>query len=378
MTQARENFLQVLKSRLECCPDLESKLDELRQYKKEVSDLIYQTWTSHPLHLQRTMLDLSELADAILEETYCLARNELKPVYGDPYSATGAKSEWAIIGMGKLGGREMHFGSDLDLIFVYDHNGETRGAKTISNKEYFAKLAQRLISYLSLPTRKGFAYKVDTELRPSGNQGALVTSLDAWISYYQENAQLWERQAMLRARLIYAGGQFARSFSSLFRKLIFSSPFPSDLGDEMNHLRQRIEVELAKETATKWHYKKGYGGLIEFAVQYLQLRLGATQESLLTPNTVEAIDGLDKVQAWPSNDLGVFREAYFFYRRLEIYLEQEFSLKEGYLDLDHSSLSELSSRMGYESASRMIETWTRYRQEVRRIYLAILQNRVNP
>ncbi|MCE9625062.1 MAG: bifunctional [glutamate--ammonia ligase]-adenylyl-L-tyrosine phosphorylase/[glutamate--ammonia-ligase] adenylyltransferase, partial [Deltaproteobacteria bacterium] len=270
---------------------------------------------------------------------------------------------------------ELYLHSDLDLIFVYSRNGETQGRKSISNREYFAKLAQRIISYLSLPTREGFAYKVDTELRPSGNAGTLVTSLDSWITYYHEHAAQWERQALLKARLIFASGSFGREFQGLFRRLVFIKPFGEDLPKEIHHLRMRIEKELAKETERRWHYKKGFGGLldIEFTVQYLQMKLGKVFDNLLSPNTLEALSRLERRGILPADQIATLKRAYAFYRMLEIYLEAKYDFKEGYLDPNHDVLSDLAARMTFASREELLEAFSECRRKVREIYLKTLK-----
>lgn len=376
--QAQQHY-DELRRRLGTEGDLEAKLAALRIYKREVSRRIEADLTEGRLLLEPAMADLTHLADAILIATYDLAREELSHQFGLPRCKDNdgnfATSEFAIIGMGKLGGLELHLGSDLDLIFVYSRNGETQGRKSINNREYFAKLAQRIISFLSLTTRDGFAYKVDTELRPSGNAGTLVTSLDAWITYYHEHAAEWERQALLKARLIFAGPGFAKEFQGLFRRLVFLKPFPENLSAEIHRLRMRIEKELAKEGERRWHYKKGFGGLldIEFAVQYLQLKLGKVFDSILSTNTLDALGRLEQRGVLPKPDAEALKSAYVFYRMLEICLEAEFDLKEGYLDPGHESIEALAKRMSFASKDEMLKAFVEHRRRVREIYLKIFK-----
>lgn len=359
--------------------DLEAKLLELRRFKKNW----VREWESEllagGLGLDPVMGHLSDLADAVLIATLELAREELSHVYGLPRCKDNdgnyTASHLAVIGMGKLGGRELHFYSDLDLIFIYSRNGETQGRKPISNREYFAKLVQRLISYLTLPTREGSAYKIDTELRPSGNAGALVTALDSWISYYHEHAAHWERQALLKARLIQAGGNFGEDFRGLFRRLIFLKPFPEGLASEIHHLRMRIEKELAKEGPRRWHFKKGMGGVvdIEFTIQFLQMKLGKIFENLVSPSTLEALDRFDQRGILSKDEVRTLKDAYIFYRTLEIVLEAEFDLKEGYLDLEHEKLEELAGKLSLPNKENLVGIFGEYRRKVREIYLKTLK-----
>ena len=374
-----ERHYRELKKALSAQPDLEAKILELRRFKKSRVREWEAQLLAQALTLEQVMSRLTDFADAVLIGTLDLARDEISHTYGLPRCKDNdgnyLNSELAVIGMGKLGGAELHFYSDLDLIFVYSRNGETQGRRQLSNREYFAKLVQRLISYLTLTTYEGSAYKIDTELRPSGNAGALVTSLDAWISYYHEHAAHWERQALLKARLIHAGGAFGNEFRGLFRRLIFIKPFPESLAGEIHHLRMRIEKELAKEGPRRWHFKKGMGGVvdIEFTVQFLQMKLGKIFDTLVTPNTLEALDRLDQRGILPKSEIRILKNAYVFYRTLEIVLEAEFDLKEGYLDLEHERLEELAGKLSLPDKENLVGTFGEYRRQVREIYLRTLK-----
>lgn len=375
MNSRVDTYYRDLKKALAAQGDLEAKLLELRRYKKRQVAEWERELLAQELRLEAVMSSLSDLADAILIATLDVARDELSQTYGLPRCKDNdgnyAASQLAVIGMGKLGGSELHFYSDLDLIFIYSRNGETQGRKPISNREYFAKLVQRLISYLTLPTREGDVYKIDTELRPSGNAGALVTSIDSWISYYHEHAAHWERQALLKARLIQAGGTFENDFRGLFRRLIFLKPFPESLAGEIHHLRMRIEKELAKEGSRRWHFKKGLGGVvdIEFLVQFLQMKLGKIFDNLVTPNTLEALDRLDQRGILPPDEIQTLKGAYTFYRTLEIVLEATLDLKEGYLDLEHERLEELAGKLSLSNKENLVGLFGEYRRKVREIYL---------
>jgi glutamate-ammonia-ligase adenylyltransferase len=371
--------LKNLRPLLHAEKEYEQKLIILRNYKKDQFKRIEAGFPKNPTRLQEVMEDLAHLADALLIASYELAQEELRPQFGFPCfidsDGNFSQSELAIIGMGKLGGNELHLNSDLDLIFVYSRNGDTNGKRKITNKEYFAKLCQRMINILTLPTPWGYLYKVDTELRPSGRQGTLVTPIDAWLSYYHEHAESWEQQALLKARLIYASGEFSREFTGLFRRLIFLKSFKENLHEEIDHYRQRIEKELAKETEQKWNYKKGMGGLldIEFLVQYLQLKLGKVFEQLITPNTLEAIDRLSKRKILSAEMANTLQAGYQFYRTMEFFLESKFDLKEGFLNLEQPCIPELANEMGFKGKKDFLEAFGDYRNEIRGIYLNTLK-----
>ena len=170
--------------------------------------------------------------------------------------------------MGKLGGADLNYHSDLDIIFVYDHQGNTDGEKQISNHEYFAKLAQKIISILTMQTREGYVYKIDTRLRPSGNAGPLVTSLDSFLEYHRKEAQIWERQALTKARVVLGDQALACQIGDIIRQTVYGVSIDDDGRREIHRLRMRMENELAKETGDSYNIKTGRGGMVdvEFAV----------------------------------------------------------------------------------------------------------------
>jgi len=372
-------YWDPLRSLLSSQEDLEQKIDAIRIFKKEQTQPLQDKFLNGKLMLVKLMESLSHLADAILVQTYEMARETLRPILGTSRfkdnDGNFLPGEFAIIGMGKLGGRELHFASDLDVIFIYNRNGETFGAKNVTNQEYYAKITQRIIGYLTLYTRYGYAYKVDTELRPSGRAGALVAPLDPWTTYYHEMGQIWERQALLKARLIHATGEFGKDFTGLFNRLTFLKPFPELLSSEIHHLRARIEKELANESNQRWHFKKGYGGLvdIEFLVQYLQLKLGKIYEDLLTPNTFEALERLAKREVVSKNNIKILKKAYEFYRTLEIQLALRLQWPEGFLNPHGERIPQLAEWMHFKNADDFLGKFSFFRENVRRIYLETLK-----
>lgn len=377
--QKRNPLSDALQAELDGQEDLESKIDQLRKFKNEHTTPLKNRFLTGKIQIPELLSILSDLADTILMAAHRLARQEIHPSLGSPHfrDASGkiVPAEFALVGMGSLGGQEVHFGSDLDLIFIFNHKGETTGPRRITNREYFSKLTQRIINYLTLHTRYGYAYKVDTELRPSGQAGALVTPMGPWISYYQENAQTWEKQALLKARLIEAGPNQVEEFKGLFKRLIFLTPFSQDLTHEIHHLRIRIERELAKESEERWHFKKGYGGLvdIEFTIQYLQLKFGHLYEGLLLGNTLKAIKVLGNYDFLKDDVLKTLEKSYLFYRKLGIILELCFQLKEGYLNPKSDFLTELSHKMSFRNENEFLRTFKFFREEVRNIYLSTLE-----
>ncbi len=360
-------------------PDLESKLECLRIFKNEHFKEIQNKDLSAELSLPEVFRSLSEIADTVLDMALKIAEDETSKIYGYPTFIDNdgnlLRAEFAIVAMGKLGGCEVHYGSDLDLIFLYSRNGETEGRQIITNKEYYAKLVQKMISYLSVHTLRGFAYKVDTQLRPSGNQGPLVSTLDAYADYQRNMAQIWEKQALLKARYVCGDNAFGSTLNEQFHQFIFSTEFPLNLNEEIHHMRMRMEKEIAKENERRLHYKLGIGGLadIEFSVQYLQLKMGKIFENIVARNTLEALEHMGEREILKKNEYETFKSAYLFYRLLEMRMEARFDLKGGYLDPTSDLLENLSETMGEASQEVLLEKFRMHRQKVRQVYLRVMQ-----
>ncbi|MBN1957338.1 MAG: bifunctional [glutamate--ammonia ligase]-adenylyl-L-tyrosine phosphorylase/[glutamate--ammonia-ligase] adenylyltransferase [Desulfuromonadales bacterium] len=310
--------------------DYELKLDSLRRFRNEEFLRI----ALNDLHGQMRQgigaQQLSWLAEVCLEEACRMARQELVTRFGAPFSATDdepAETAFAIIAMGKLGGLELNYHSDLDIIFIYACEGQTEAVagtdpqrfRQISNHEYFAKLAQRIITVLTLATREGAVYQIDTRLRPSGNQGPLVTSLEAFTRYHQETAQPWERQAMTKARAVCGPPEFLSRVQETIATLTFERPLPENLKEEIYRLRGRMENEIARENGTLVNIKTGRGGMVdvEFITQYLQLLHAGKIKALRIQNTINLLESMIEYQILPREDGELLISGYKYLRRLE-------------------------------------------------------------
>ena len=339
--------------------DYELQLDSLRRFRNEEFLRIALNDLHGQVKQGEGAKQLSLLAEVCLEQACRMAKQELAPRFGAPFAdAIGAHPEttaFAVVGMGKLGGLELNYHSDLDIIFVYEHEGKTQPTaetdperfKQISNHEYFAKLAQRIITVLTLVTREGFVYKIDTRLRPSGNQGPLVTSLAAFERYHYESAQPWERQAMTKARVVCAPERFRETLQQLISQLTFERPLPPDLQAEIYRLRARMEYENARESDDSYNIKTGRGGMVdvEFITQYLQLMHAGRIAALRQQNTIYLLETMVKCTILAEKDGTVLIEGYKFLRRLENKLRL----------LYDQSVNELSAHnKGFEKAARSL------------------------
>ncbi len=351
------DFRDELQTQLKMVDYYEDQLDVLRRFRKEEMLRIALN-DMHGQALQgQTARQLSELAEACLETAIELARKELLPRFGLPFTSEGEIAGFAVLGMGKLGGRELNYHSDLDLIFVYQGDGETRPVdgtdaerfRGLSNRDYFSRLAQRIISVLTLVTREGTVYEIDARLRPSGNKGPLVTSLDAFERYHQESAQLWERQALTKARGVAGSVELIENISRLVEEIVYHQPLPENTAAEIRRLRSRMETEIAREQSDRFNIKTGRGGMVdvEFLTQYLQLKHGARHPELHCPNTLQTLQAMASLGLLSETEHQLLASGYKFLRRLEnrLRLVHDQSINE--LSGDPAYLRKLAGRLGY-------------------------------
>lgn len=309
--------------------DPQQLYDELRLYKRRVIAEIRKLEDNPFVHRAQILDRLSMLALALLRTVHDYVLIQLNQTFGHPGympSYQGFEpTEMAMLSMGKLGAREINYESDLDLVFIYAHIGETRGPKIISNGEFFSKCVQRLINMLSVQTGAGRLYEIDTELRPSGHSGTLVTSTDHFLDHQMNHAQYWERQALLRAHADIASPEFAGRLNAHLEKLCYERPLPSDFITVMGDIRQQVLKEKVRESDFHLDLKLGPGGImdIEFILHALQLRFGQVHRALRQRSCFKLLAELAKMTLLGSEDVSQILSSYTFFRTVESTLQLE-------------------------------------------------------
>lgn len=347
-----EEMARDLAVLLEQSDYFEDQLDVLRRYRNEEFLRIGLNDIHGRLGQSEITSQLSILGETCLQAAFRIAALELKRFGRPTYREGEAVKEagLAVIGMGKLGGGDLNYHSDLDIIFVYDRQGYTDGEKQISNHEYFAKLAQKVISILTMQTREGYVYKIDTRLRPSGNAGPLVTSLESFLEYHRKEAQIWERQALTKARVVQGDELLAGQLTDVIRQTVYGASIDDDGRREIHRLRMRMENELAKETADSYNIKTGRGGMVdvEFAVQYLQLKHGCTNPELRSTSTIVALKEIRTLGLLREGDAETLLNGYKFLRKLENRLRiiHDYSVND--LSGPKNYINKLARRLGYD------------------------------
>ncbi len=338
-------FTKELAEALDRASGISEKLDALRRFKHQEEVRIGMADLLSNLKLTAVSRDLSKLAEVCLEAALRLANSET----GRRYGIHGPLSGLAVIGAGKLGGRELSYGSDLDILFVFKEDLAPPPPPGLTVFEYFSKIAEKTISYLSALTREGFAFRMDTRLRPTGSKGPLVQSINAFKGYYFTQAETWERQALLRARPVAGDPAVGADFCSAIQDLIYRDADKESLADDIRAMRRRMEEEVGKESGKNYNIKQGVGGLvdIEFLVQYLQLLHGKKHRWIRVPGTYNALRALGRERLLSKEGCRVLMDSYLFLRQLESRMRIVSNQATSELNRDPAKLWSLARRMGY-------------------------------
>jgi glutamate-ammonia-ligase adenylyltransferase len=373
----RQELDAALAQALAACDrdDEAGQLNALRRVKNEELLRIGLFDVAGEISAAQVSAQLSDLAEAILEAALQLVSPPTFRKWGTPSASL------AVIGLGKLGGRELSYSSDLDVVFVYSHEGTATGGRGASNFDVMSRLAQRLIHALSAFLDEGRLYDIDTRLRPSGQEGALVSSLAGFRVYHARAAQLWERQALIKARTVAGDRGLGAEIEALAATHVYgddAGAMPQkEVAAEIGRLRARMEKELAQETAHRFNIKVGRGGMIdvEFLVQFLQLCEGHRLPSLRVRPTGDAIVALAAACVLPAEEASLLADSYAFLRRLEnrLRLVHDRSIHE--ITDRPDELDKLARRLGYhgqQAGARLLADYRAHTDRVRALYARYL------
>lgn len=279
--------------------------------------------------IEETFVSLSNLAEGIVMTCINVIRNGLKRIYGDALTQDNKPMPLLVLGMGKLGGGELNFSSDIDLIMCYPYDGTTVGTtRQISHQEFFSKLVQRLANFLSDVTVDGFCYRLDLRLRPFGDAGALVSSFDALSNYYETQGRTWERYALVKAKLLGPYQQwhpYGEELIELLRPFVYRRYLDFGAIESLRKLKRMIEAEVQRRKLND-NFKLGKGGIreIEFIAQVFELMRGGRIPELAERSLRKTLVYLDKFMLLPSDVCKRLDASYIYLRRLENII-QEFS-----------------------------------------------------
>lgn len=302
--------------------DLEHVMEELCLFKQVNTLRVAAADITGGLPLMKVSDRLSDIAEVALNQVLDICWAHLTERHGIPVCRLNGAvcgRGFAVIAYGKLGGLELGYGSDLDLVFLHAGTGEsTRGGeRPVDDATFFARLGQRVLHMLTAHTRAGFLYPVDMRLRPSGTSGLLVSPVAAFSRYQQEDAWTWEHQALVRARAIGGDAKIADAFERCRKSVLAARRDPEHLKEEVAAMRERIRKEKISARSTGFYLKQGPGGLvdIEFLVQYLVLCHAHDYPQLLKwTDNVRLIRTLARVGVLKDDEASFLRKAYLTYR----------------------------------------------------------------
>ena len=364
---SKEQILQEGKRSLEKQTQLEACLEILKRIKRrEMLRIATQEFMGFA-DLKVTTKALSDLADAIVELVYQLHYQQLWSNFGHP------QAKFAIIGLGKLGGRELNYASDIDIIFLYSQEGELQrldGRGSTSYHQFFNLLAERIVHSLTQISYGEALYRVDTRLRPDGESGPLARSLLSYIHYYEMRGRIWERQMLIKARPIAGDQQLGQKFLEQIKPFVYPKTFFRSPLEQISQLKQQIEASItAKGTETR-NIKLKRGGIrdIEFVLQAFQLLNGGRIPELQIPNTMEALQALYDFKLLSSNEFTTLSEAYQFYRTVEHRLQMLEGRQTHLLPDNEVQWNFLAKSLGIASGKELIEKLSNYENQVRKIY----------
>ncbi|MCX8674807.1 bifunctional [glutamate--ammonia ligase]-adenylyl-L-tyrosine phosphorylase/[glutamate--ammonia-ligase] adenylyltransferase [Gilliamella sp. B3023] len=367
----RSYYQQWLNEKLASVFDELELMKTLRLFRRYILVRLEWSQLTQTSSDEQILLQLTELAEVIIvtarDWLYELSCKE----WGTPCNLQGEAQPLLILGMGKLGGGELNFSSDIDLIFTYPEHGQTQGGRReLDNAVFFTRLGQRLIKALDQITEDGFVYRVDMRLRPLGDGGPLVLSFSAMEDYYQEQGRDWERYAMVKAKIL--GDQqdlYTKELYQMLKPFVYRRYIDFSVLQSLRNMKGMIEREVRRRGLTN-NIKLGAGGIreIEFIVQVFQLIRGGRVIGLQTRSLLTALQVIEQESLLNANEVDALRENYFFLRRCEnllqaIHDEQTQTLPEDELDQIRIAIG-----MNFRSWNEFVSELTKRMQFTRQIF----------
>ncbi len=346
---AREVLVDELLSTVRSLSNEEDVLGTLRQFKRRETLRIAYGDLVQGLPVSQVTRQISYVADAVVEAALDFA---MRTVQSKRQRAGGYEAKlprFVVLALGKLGGLELNYSSDIDLVFLYQPP-EVQGSDSVTEAQDFAsRVSQRLIRLLSETTELGFAYRVDMRLRPEGRQGPVCSSIDHAAAYYDNRGRTWERQAYVKARPVAGDLDLGRDYLGRLEPWIYRRYLSLADISGIKALKRRIEDRATDEGVSQNNVKTGHGGIrdVEFVIQFLQLLNGGAVPSVRTGNTLEAIVRLEKAGSLTSEESSYLEANYSYLRKLEHRLQIMYDLQTHTMPTDAKELLKLARRMGY-------------------------------
>jgi len=342
--------------------DLEARLRRFRQ--REMLRIIWRDLTGSA-SLDETLEDLTELADVCIRQALDLLHAWAVAKSGVPRSADGTPQHLIVLGMGKLGARELNLSSDIDLIYCFPEHGHTDGRRAVENEQFFTRLGRQLINVLGKATFDGFVFRVDMRLRPFGDSGPLVATYDAMENYYHTQARDWERYAMVKARAITGEPDEVDALTGMLRAFVYRRYIDFGVIESIRDMKRMIERELHRKGMDA-NIKLGEGGIreIEFIGQAFQLVRGGREPELQVRPIQQVLRLLGARGILPSYAVRELLDAYRFLRLTENRIQAWKDEQKHSLPGDPQGQARLAASMGFDGWDAFAKTLARHRRRV--------------
>lgn len=366
-----QHYAAWLQEALSNVSDEAGLMRELRLFRRRIMVRIAWAQTLALVTEESILQQLSHLAETLIVAARDWLYDACCREWGTPCNAQGEAQPLLILGMGKLGGGELNFSSDIDLIFAWPEHGCTQGGRReLDNAQFFTRMGQRLIKVLDQPTQDGFVYRVDMRLRPFGESGPLVLSFAALEDYYQEQGRDWERYAMVKARIMGdSDGVYANELRAMLRPFVFRRYIDFSVIQSLRNMKGMIAREVRRRGLTD-NIKLGAGGIreIEFIVQVFQLIRGGREPSLQSRALLPTLSAIAALHLLSENDAEQLRVAYLFLRRLENLLQSINDEQTQTLPSDELTRARLAWAMDFADWPQLTGVLTAHMANVRRVF----------
>ena len=360
------SFIKSLSATLQSYNSLQAKLNAIRATKRKEILRIGLKDILRIENLNSITEELSTLAKGITSILFSLCYNEILI----KYQLRKMNRKYCLIALGKLGGNELNYSSDIDLMIFYDKNTKINNQKTYH--EFLTEVILLFINSATSVTNEGYIYRVDFRLRPDGKNSPLCNTYESYINYYESRGEDWERQMLIKADFIFGDNSMYRTFSDYLSHFIYPQTFSVSPLKQVKKLKREIEKHLEHEE----NIKLGSGGIrnIEFSVQALQLLNGGRISELRTPNTLDAISRLKDKGLITLKEAEIFTDAYIFYRKIEHYLQLMNDTQTHTIPTNSKILNSLAAYLGFKTVIEFRKKVLSSRNNVLRIYNSIIGN----
>jgi glutamate-ammonia-ligase adenylyltransferase len=371
MPRQRRAIKYELLHTLNLLQDEQKQLDYLRFYKRRemlhigVRDLL------RLCSVEETLAALSVLAEVLISGALWISAAALRRDYRLPKNAF---TKFTIVAMGKLGGNELNFSSDVDLMYVYGSDDEA--AATMPASEYFRRLCLKVTAALNDFTPEGYVYRVDLRLRPEGAAGYIAYSLEGFRRYYESRLGSWERLALLKAWPVAGNRELGSRFLQMVRPFVYERAFDDAALDDIRSMKRKMDEQIAARQQRDRNVKLGTGGIreIELIAQSMQVRYGCHVPQLQVRNTLSALRALCDASFLPVKECQILAEAYVFLRNVENKLQMVNDAQTHSLPREHEELTACARLLGYPEAEPLLRDYQHHTGSVNLIFERIFSN----